>query len=832
MANRVPAESDAASRNCPALQDVVADLSRRLNLQLAGLTQFQSVLEAAAGGSSCLQESTTTLYRLLQEEAAGLCDAGAASRSFSEFLERADNAVSAMYAAAAGLSAYSSDYKREASQTVERLQPLIGALSDAVTAQEHLAGLTAQLDELVRSVERVTADTQRAAAAAAREAGLLGENAAGFTVIADEAHKLTLECQTAVANVLPHLTAFSEGVSSAVAALHDARDSAVAAAGLPAGPNQGPTDGGPALARIGRLLAETKGALGTQYELLDWLTKALAELGESVTQASASAQSFAVQTGQVEPQLSVLGELARQLVQIGGATGILIDETAGAKEQPEPVLRMALAGPVQTLDPIAAVDPSSVDVCRQVYARLVEPEGGGYRPSLALSWQTLDAGRTWLFCLRKGARFHDGREITSSDVRRSFERLLDEEAASPLAYLAAPLLNSGSRSHAIGIDTPDPYTVVFRLNHPFQPFLGHLSHVGCSIVPKDATRIDFGASGLPVGSGPYRLTGDCSNERVSLEAFDGYFGGRPFAARLEFLRVTDPAERLARLRDGRLSLVRLTKAQYAELSAAPQPETPVLTAPCPAAFFAGFNLAKPGPWHDIRFRQALNYAIDRRRMVRELLGGLGLPADGPVPAGYLPGLPETPLYSYDPQKASQLLEACGWAPQNREPLEVYAPDSGQALELSEFLAESLVKVGVPAVIRALPWSEAYEPRRLAGCHLYVMAWVAGTADLDSFFFPLFHSAAGQAGNFGAFSSPRIDRMLVEARSLNPALRPAAYREINDVLRTEAPWIFLCHPLHALAGRPEIEGLALDPCGYPCLERVWVGRGAGRKHDER
>lgn len=809
----------------------LAELSRVQNQQLAGLTQFQAVMESAVEGLARLKEYTHGLQGRISREMDHLAAAGAERRDLCEALERAEAAVRAMFASAGTLAGLNKGCVQELALSAAQSESVCGALNEAVTSWQELDGLVTQLEGVIGTVARVTEDTQRASLKAAEDAGLAQEEAAGFVVIAGEAHKLTLECQKAIDGVRPMIESFRNSLTEAIRSLEDALGLNDSVAEVLGQTGTALSDVAAGSARLQRLLGETQGALGTQYDLENGISQAIDDLQPGILEMAALARSLGLLVRQVHPGWLGTNGLTRQLVETGGSAGVLMDESAGPQAHREPAIRVSLSGPVTTLDPALAVEPASVEVCRQLFARLVEPEGRDFAPSLALFWETADEARTWTFYLRKGARFHDGREITSADVKRSFLRLVSPELQSPLAYLAAPLSGADGRKGAgveaaLGIETPDPYMVVFRLSRPFQPFPGNLAHVGCSIVPSSHPIPPPGPIGQPVvGSGPYRLAGEWGPESVRMEAFQGYFGGLPSVVKIEFTRIVDPGERSDRFREGHLGLMRLTKRHFAEMVTGGQ-RSLVHTGPCLGTFFAGFNLAKPGPWQDVRFRQALNHAIDRRRMVRDLLGGLALPADGAVPPGFLDG-GGAESYPYDPQRAMALLEACGWEPGTREPLEICAPDSGQSLELSEFVAESLIRVGIPAEIRALPWPEAYDSRRLAGCHLYVMAWLAGTSDLDSFLFPLFHSAAGKAGNFGSYSNPQVDRGLVEARTLGPAFRPALYGRIHDIIRCEAPWIFLCHPLHAWAVGPDVDGILIDPYGVPRCEKLWPRKARNR-----
>lgn len=138
------------------------------------------------------------------------------------------------------------------------------------------------------------------------------------------------------------------------------------------------------------------------------------------------------------------------------------------------------------------------------------------------------------------------------------------------------------------------------------------------------------------------------------------------------------------------------------------------------------------------------------------------------------------------------------------------------------MAESFIRIGVPAEIEVLSWEDFQSPIYLAPAHLYIAGWSAETTDLDSFLYPLFHSGSRNSGNFGAFIDAYSDRMLKKARGAESAEeRTQIYRDLALHIHQEAPWVFLYHPLHAFAVGNHVRDFELNPLGYVDLAKVWI-----------
>ncbi|MGI5853422.1 MAG: ABC transporter substrate-binding protein [Bacillota bacterium] len=718
-----------------------------------------------------------------------------------------------------------------------------------------LGELSSQILAELESTGKIAEKTNDLAHQAIQEAQKAGFADQGFAVIAGEVNKLAVRNKEAAASIIPVAVKLHNEIAICLDRLSQCMETARAT-------EQQLSDN---VERIGWLT----NSIGRLFKILDQFNSAGQEITASTDETVKALREY---TAIVEEHIAVVHQLQQMtsrlktaLTQASGyasfltetdiGIGIYIDEHLMPEAQV--VIREAVAGagayhlalpsPVRSFDPMFAEDSSSVEVCRLIYGRLVDiSSAGGLVPGMAFAWESRNDGQEWTFYIRKNAYFHDGTQITAVEVAESLKRVLSRELRSPASWLLAMIDGAtdylaGTASQVAGIEVVDSHTLRFHLGQPYQPFAANLAHVACSILKiRYEDQKDGSKKPVLVGSGAYVLRGGQQQGRnaMLLEAFDNYYKGRPFTSQIIFEINPDRDERMAQYLRGNFSHLRLSGNQIRQFQFGVQPQlqsqAQSLTL-CTAfgTFFAGFNLARPGPWRNQDFRKALNYGVDRQRLINDILAGAGRPAYGPVPSEWLDGAWAGagvgtgagnlyPEYEYNPEKAAYLLHRCGWNAAAEKPLRLFTADTGLFVELAGFLAESFIKIGVPAEIEVLSWEDFQNPIYLAPAHLYIAGWSAETTDLDSFLYPLFHSGSRNSGNFGAFIDAQTDRMLKKARGAeNADERVQIYRDLVLHIHQEAPWVFLYHPLHAFAVKNNVRDFELNPLGYVDLAKVWI-----------
>jgi peptide/nickel transport system substrate-binding protein len=277
-----------------------------------------------------------------------------------------------------------------------------------------------------------------------------------------------------------------------------------------------------------------------------------------------------------------------------------------------------------------------------------QPQAG----SLAESWSVSADGLVYEFVLRQGVKFHNGDPVTTEDVRFSFDRYKGSGATTMKSRMAA-------------VEVVDHQRVRFRLKQPwmdFMTFFGTQASGAAWVVPKKyLERVgDDGFKKAPVGAGPYRFVRFNPGIELVLEAYEQYWRKTPSVKRLIFKTVPDDATRLAMLKRGETDVAYSIRGALAEGLR----RTPELTVKATGgAFTQGISFPEQwdpkSPWADRRVRLAANYAVDRRSLNDAEYLGLAKVTASSIPSGFeFAWTP--PLYSYDPQKAKQLLAEAGY----------------------------------------------------------------------------------------------------------------------------------------------------------------------------
>jgi peptide/nickel transport system substrate-binding protein/oligopeptide transport system substrate-binding protein len=517
--------------------------------------------------------------------------------------------------------------------------------------------------------------------------------------------------------------------------------------------------------------------------------------------------------------MRVRGLIACLLLACGGPSG----------GPPEVLFRVRLSADPPSLDPIHAADAISGAVVHPLFDGLVaaDPATGAVQPALAERFEPLEGGRAWRFHLRPDARFHHGRPVTAEDVRFSFERVLDPESQCERPWVLTPLrgasaFREGRADRVAGIRVEDERTVVLEIEEPFTPFLAQLTMAPASIVPRELVARDPQAfSAAPVGSGPFRFVRWARDVEIELEAFDGAWDGRPGIDRLRFVILPNVNVAYQAFRAGEIEL--LNQLPTGALSEARRERPQGLRVwTVLSTRYLGMNLAGP-PFSDNRpLRQALNYAVNREALCRDVLQNLAEPASGVVPSALLPVRPEG--YAYDPDRARTLLVQAGFPEGKGLPeLELWYNASQEEARIWQVVASDLAAIGVHTRLVALEWGAFLSAIRAGRAPLFRGSWVGDYADPHNFLFVLLHSGnAGPEGNYARFGDPEFDRLVEAAGSeSDPVRRGELYVMAEARAVAEAPWVFLFHPRDEVLIAPGWAGLEhsiLGDWAIP-LERV-------------
>ena len=504
------------------------------------------------------------------------------------------------------------------------------------------------------------------------------------------------------------------------------------------------------------------------------------------------------------------------------------------------VYRRAFADSYIILDPALIKDSNSHEVCRRIYDGLVEfNESGLPIPSIAESWSISEDKLVYTFKLRDDVYFHansggqptanKGRQLTADDVVYTFERLLRPIEGYQGAFFqvikGAKNYNGGKSEHISGISKVASLSVKFELEKPFAPFVSLLGMCNAFIVAKeDCEGPNADLTRRPIGTGPFMWAGKKGNTLI-LEANQKHFRGRPWLDKIEFPIIEDEKERFAAFNRGELMHVDVPDSEYENVKQNAELAANLLEVSTWGTNYLGMNLNMK-PFDNKFFRQAMNYAIDRNAIVNLVLNGRAKIAHGVLPPG-IPGYDKDfKGYSYNPEKAAELLKKAGYK-DGKEIPEIVLQYNRDIIHTrtSEFVMANLSDIGIKCRVKEVEFDEHLSSIESGEAAFFRMGWSVDYPDPDSFLYTLFHSSNIDKGyNFTRINDEELDRLLDKARfETETAQRVKLYRQAEKLIVEQAPWVFMYFYTDHLLHQPQVKGIQLVAMGQPFIKyrKIWI-----------
>jgi ABC-type transport system substrate-binding protein len=478
----------------------------------------------------------------------------------------------------------------------------------------------------------------------------------------------------------------------------------------------------------------------------------------------------------------------------------------GTSEASEPATVNFLIESMPTnLDPRIGTDAQSQHLDGLIYDGLVKLDPRmNIVPDLAERWETPDP-RTYVFHLRHGVRFHDGRPFTSADVKYTFDSLMSGEVTS-VKRGTFPMLES--------VDAPDPYTVVFHLSEPYTSFVWNLTAMAMGIVPAGS---GHAPAGDPIGTGPFRFVSMVQDQEIVLARNPDYFGGAPGIPVVRFRVVPDAITRALELRKGTADIGGVTSLTPDMVDAlARQPGLVVDDQPGTVIAYVGFNFDDPILSHR-QVRQALAYATDRASLIRYLLRGQARAASSLLPPNYWAYEPNVRQYPYDPAEAERLLDAAGFprGPDGvRFRVTMKTSTEESARVLSEALSGQWRRVGVVLDLRPLEDATFLSDVSRGSFQLYTLRWVGANDDPDIFDYVFSSKRMPPLGaNRGHYRNPELDALIQQEKvEMDRDKRKAIVSQIQKIVAEDEPYIDLWYVDNVCVHRTRVTGITVAPTG--------------------
>jgi len=489
---------------------------------------------------------------------------------------------------------------------------------------------------------------------------------------------------------------------------------------------------------------------------------------------------------------------------------------------------------ISTLDPAIGYDWQNWSIIKSIADGLMDYEPGTTKlvPHLAESYTISPDGRTYTFRLRRGVRFHNGREVVASDVKYTLERVLNPKTQSPGAGFYTGISGSkafadGKATELTGVKVGDRYTVSITLDKPNAAFLHIMALNFAHVVPREEVArlgADFGHK--PVGTGAFKVKEWVLGQRLVLVRNPDYFvKGRPYLDQIVFQVGVEPNVAFLKLQRGEVDILGdgIPSADFLKVMADPRLRKLVAVGDQLQTGYVTIN-TQVKPFTDVRVRRALNMAIDKSRIVR-IINNRATPANQILPP-LMPGYDRnTTGYPFDRAQAKKLLAEAGYP--NGFSTVLYANNTDPNPRIAQAIQQDLAEIGVKVELKTLAQSTVIEAGGTKGQAPLLwsggMAWIADYPDPNDFYWPILGCASLGPGtwNWAWYCNQRVERLVEQAdamvRADQASARAAKFREIFRMIMDDAPWIPIFHEkrytMHSarMGGLP---GLFVDPIHIP------------------
>ena len=490
--------------------------------------------------------------------------------------------------------------------------------------------------------------------------------------------------------------------------------------------------------------------------------------------------------------------------------------------KPPTTLVFGRGGDSVGLDPASQTDGESFNVTDAIFDNLVtfKPGTTEVMPALATSWTISKNGLTYTFKLRDKVTFHNGTKFDASDVVYSFMRQLD--AKHPGHKLGGPYIYTG----AMGLDkiiasikAVDPLTVQFTLAEPNAPFLSTLGMQAFAIIcPEALEKLGKNYNQKPIGTGPFKFVGWEKNQKIVLRAFDDWWGGKQQIDTLIFRTIPDNNARVQEMMAGNLHVMDNPDTNHLDaLEKRLGKKVKLVSQPGFNVGYLALNMDKK-PFDNIKVRQAIAYAINKKGLIKGVYNGYGEAAKNPMPPtlwGYNDDIKD---YDYSIQKAKQLMKEAGlekgftttlWAMPVPRP---YMPDGRK---VAEALQGDLAKINIKAKIVSYDWGTYLEKTQNGAHDMALLGWTGDIGDPDNFLNVLLSTEAANkpARNISFYRNKESDSLLTAARrETDQEKRAELYKKAQAIIHQESPLIPLAHSVDIVPVQSSVKGFVLDPTG--------------------
>ncbi|MEI7616727.1 MAG: peptide ABC transporter substrate-binding protein, partial [Actinomycetota bacterium] len=459
------------------------------------------------------------------------------------------------------------------------------------------------------------------------------------------------------------------------------------------------------------------------------------------------------------------------------------------------ILRIHINEPV-SLDPQKIIESEGTQIARQVWDGLFtyDPVTLETKSKLCEKYEISGNGLTYTFYIKKGVKFHSGKELKAQDFVYSWTRLVFKDTASRLAYLLSSVdgyeeCQDGSATDLRGIKALDDYSFQVTLKYPFADFLNTLGSAAFYPVSKDSIEKAADKAGeMPDGTGPFKFVKWEHDQYIELVRNEDYYGQKSYLDGVKYVIIPDEQTAFLEFQAGNFEYVTIPKENINAVKADPQWKAGVIIHPVLGLYYFIMNVDAEPFKGNLPLREAIGLMIDRQNICDILSDGVYVPATGFVPPGIQGFLENAMGYTFSLESAKAKLAEAGYPEGKGLPTFKLVYSTGPENEkIAKAVQADGANIGIKIETEGFESGTMPDKAKSGEIIFYGRSWQAVYPAMDNFLYPLFYSQSSD--NYSGYNNPEADRLLTEARNMADEMsREAKYREIEKLILNDSAFV--------------------------------------------
>lgn len=703
------------------------------------------------------------------------------------------------------------DKFKEITQNFNEIKSVVENMNYAISK---LSSKTNQIKEIVEVIKHISKTTHLLSLNANIEAARAGEAGKGFAVVAQEVKKLAENSSESaedidriieeITNVTDEtLTIVYDGVKKIDESTEEVHKS-----------GQSIVDMMVYIEKIKDISNQINNVVKEQAEKNQNMITVVDDMVEVSDKVKAINENISINAYKQKALLNILERTIDNLNSLNESS-LINDEEASRKEY---IFKMSTPK-ISIFDPAFVTNINDTNILTAMHKGLVSfGVGVEVVGAIVKSWHVESDNITWNFNMRNDMKFHNGRNITAEDVKFTYERILSKELDCPNRWFLSIIQGAdeyydGKASSVKGIQLTGKYSLKIILKYPYSKFINNLAHISCSILPKE--EISY-LETKSIGAGAFKL-GYREKDKLLLEKFNGYALGEALLDKIEINCCDDVDEKS--FINGEFDYMYVDASNIDIIK---KKGYTVEKTECIGARFLAFNFNSKNPIiHNKHVRQAINYCMDRERIIKDALGGLETISNRVFPQSLLSNKGLN-AYNRNLEKAKYLMKSSGIS-SGTLTFQVVSNGGNKAFheKMMRILEENLREIGIDIKTYEVPGSGYYDDNNIKNCDVFMYGWLGDSGTADNFIEPLIIS--DNVMNKGKYVNEEVVELLEKAKRIqNPYKYRKTMSELENMMIDDAPWIFLSSICSSYTYQSRVKGLKIHPLNTMNFSDIWIG----------